>query len=193
MTRDARGGVTLVEVLVGALVFFALLSILYAFWSGAAGGTARAVEASDALRSTLLATEVLRHDASRLFFQKQEDLVIRPDGRGLSMLIPEPTSDLWNVPETPVTYTLAPVHPGSSVHRLVRSDAHGARPVAGCLLRDLLVRWVPPGEVSAHAGYLEVTMIGLGCENPHLCYTGSALLPLERVKKPRPYLLEVLP
>jgi len=189
-----RRAVTLVEVLVASAVFLVLAAAAYPFLTGAAGGTARAVEASDALRSTLIATELLRHDAARLFFQHRDDLVIMNDGRALSMLIPAPTADLWTLPVQPVTYTLAAVPAADRVYRLLRDDGAGPRPVAGCLLRDLLVRYVAPGEISAQRAYLEVTLIGLGSERPRTSYSASALLPLDRTRLPRAYPLPaVLP
>ena len=49
----------------------------------------------------------------------------------------------------------SPVRGAGGVFRLVRDDGRGARPVAGCLLKDLLVRYVAPGEVSPLRAYLE--------------------------------------
>ena len=185
-----RCGFTLVEALVGASVFLLAISMIYTFFLGATNSTGKSVEASDALRSVLIATEALRHDAGRLVFQRRTDLVLTNQNRGLSTLVPEAFgTDLWNNQTSPVTYSLEPVEGASEVFRLIRKDSAGSHALGGCLLKDLLITYVAPKDISKLQAYLQVTMIGLGSTSAKATYTGSALLPLNQIVQPQPYVL----
>jgi hypothetical protein len=187
VTRRARG-LTFVEVLIGTTVFFMVLALVFTFFLSGTDSSGRSVEASDALRSVLLATEFLRHDAARLVFQRSDDLKILNGGRGIGMLVVEEMGpDLWSSGTVSISYSLAPVAGAREVYQLVRQEKGPPRPISGCLLKDLLIQYVPVGQVSALQAYLEVTMIGLGSTSARATYTGCSLLPLNPVVAPAPY------
>jgi hypothetical protein len=154
----------------------------------ASQGTAKSVESSDAVRSVLIASEFISDDDARMrLVDPSKDLAIFDDGRGLSVRVPrEVGNDFWYYTWDPVTYRLQAI-PGTDSFALVRTDASGSKPLASCLLRDMLVRVVPVGEVSDMQAYLEITLVGVGNASSKAMYTQAQLLPLTLWSPPTKY------
>jgi type II secretory pathway pseudopilin PulG len=186
--RDGRG-VTLVEAIVGLAVVFLVLSMTWALYMGAGGGTRRAIEASDALRSVLLASEAIRRDAGEMIFQADRDLGLLDGGRRLVMLVPATLrADLWGGRSEPVEYFIRKA-PRAAAGALVRKTPSQERTVGGCLLADMMVTYIPAGALAPLSAYLEVTLTGAATPGASAgaTYTASFLLPLARLAPPAPY------
>jgi hypothetical protein len=189
----SRRGFTVAEVMVGAVVFMMIISMLYSFYLGAANSSGKTVEASDAMRSVLLASEFIRSDLSRLLLQKaDDDLVIVESGRGLSFRIAQRVAgDPWTVFMQKVEYHLVPV-PGSRVaKRLVRweGDPRTATAISGCLLEDIRFQSMPARDSNPTQLYLGIKMVGLGSTAAKCRYTGSIYVPVNLSMHPGPYIL----
>lgn len=188
-----RHGSTLIEGLVAAAVLALALGILQGVLGSASRGTARAVEAGDAIRSVAIASDRIRHDVSRMVFQTPaRDLSIAPDGRRFAVRVPRPRgADLWWAEHDPVTYSLEPVRGRPGAHRLVRQDARGAAPVGGCYLADMTVALIPAGAPDRF--FLQVTLAGAAAGSARGAYASSMLLPLTRMDVPSPILFAEVP
>lgn len=200
-TRSTRRGLTLVEVLIGASVFFLAMAMMWSFFVSASQQTGKTADSSDAVRSVMIASEFMRYDVARMrLVDPSKDLAIfNPggdigDGRGLSMRVPrEMGADFWYYTWDPVTYELK--YPlGIKVEdynprplQLWRTDSTGSKPLANCWLADMLVRVVPVGEVSEMQAYLEITLVGLGSPGSKAMYTQAQLLPLTLWAPPTKY------
>lgn len=185
-----RRGLTIIEVLIGASVFFLAMAMVWTFLVGGTQQTAKSSESSDAVRSVMIASEFIRYDVSRMrLVDPSKDLAIfNPGtdlgvGRGLSVRVPrEMTQDFWYYTWDPVTYQLDPIMGTENMtprpYQLVRIDSNGRKPLAGCYLADMLVNVVDVGKVSEMQAYLEITLVGLGAPGSKQMYTQAQLLPL---------------
>jgi hypothetical protein len=175
----------MVELLLGGTIMVILLGLTQSVYQLTARSTVRSNDSSDALRSALLATEVIRQDLRRLVFQQDQDLVLPATGRGVSMIIPDRMGrDLWQNSTTPVTYSLEAVHDTAGPFRLIREDRRGRRPVLGCLLKNLNISYVPVGQLTPLQAYLEVTATGLGSTSSRASRTVTTLVPVNRITLP---------
>ena len=186
-----RRAFTILEMLVCTVVFGAVSGLVYQLYLAAANSTGKSVEASDAMRSTLIAAEFIRSDVSRLLLEKpRDDLAVLDGGAGFSIRIAEKIEgDPWTLKKTVITYKLERISPRSVARRLLRIENQNP-PCAlnGCLLEDMLVRVIPGGQVTPLSAYLEVTLVGLGNATPKTRYTASILMPLNPAINPAPYL-----
>lgn len=206
--RTALGarGFTLVEIVVGLAILALLLSMAYAFHLGAARNTALTGEHTVALRSVMVALESLRRDLEQMSYQcPQRDLVLLShpelgDGRGVSLRVPDApgADDPWRETYVPVTYQLRRVAGSKAAYHLVRTMAASGREtvLANCLLRDMLVHFLPPGSagspgLSPYQAYLEITMVGLGSVDGTATYTASIMVPLAMMRPAGAYTASV--
>jgi len=191
---------------VGISIFMMVMSIVYAFYVGAAKSTRGSVEYSDAIRSVMIASEAIRRDVSQMLFQRVgRDLAIFDDYRALSVRVPSSTlaevddgSDLWRAEHTPVTYTLEPVQNSKSNAKiLIRKETENNREdrLRSCLLQDMFVQYFPPSSaaesISPLQGYLDIAVIGLASKDSSVKYTTSLLIPLPYMSAPQPYQVDV--
>lgn len=195
----------MVEICVSLAVLVLAAALVHALYISAARGTSMSVEASDALRSVLTASEFLRTDLGEMTLQKLSDLVIAKEGRELAFSVPKRLeTDLYMCDWTVVKYELERLPGATGVHRLVRSVGDQPTPLASCLLKDLRVRYVPPKGVPVPAepiyaqegmspfqAYLEITLVGLGSAAARQSYTASLMHPLTFARPPAPYKLLV--
>ena len=192
-----RHALTIVEILIGLSLLVLLFSIVWTFFGSANQQTARSSESSDAVRSVMMASEFIRYDVARMrLVDPSKDLAIfNPGagmGRALSVRVPQDmTPDFWFYTWNPVTYEMAPSLDNQDnpprYYLLYRTDEKGKKPLANCYLKDMLVRVVPMGEVSAMQAYLEITLVGLGGPNSNTMYTQAQLLPLTLWAPPTKY------
>lgn len=185
-----RRGLTIVEVLIAASVFFLAIAMVWSFFVSGSQQSAKSAESSDAVRSVMIASEFIRYDVSRMrLVDPSKDLAIfNPGtdlgvGRGLSVRVPrDMTADYWYYTWDPVTYQLDPIMGTENMtprpYQLVRIDSNGRKPLAGCYLADMLVNVVDVGKVSEMQAYLEITLVGLGAPGSKQMYTQAQLLPL---------------
>src|SRR5205823_5845594 len=125
--RRRMRGVTLMEILIGALVGLVVLGLLAVLMSRSALMSAKGGDASETLRTSIVVLETIRRDLSRAVFQDPGDLVIADGGHGFSMLASRPFGrDPWSTDTEVVTYRLLPVPGPRSAYRVVREDASGA-------------------------------------------------------------------
>lgn len=189
------------EITIGAAIFVMLLILTWAFYSGGMKSNSKSVEHSDALRSVVIAFESIRRDLARALYQEPtRDLGIFNMGRGVSVRIPSEAdpNNLWQALHSPVTYSLKEVpgsDPNNKSHQLVRKDDrdNSERILKGCYLRDLLVQYIPQGQISPLQAYLEVTMIGMGGPKSKAVYTSSMLIPMPLMLPTGQYSLSLNP
>lgn len=182
----ARRAFTLVEILVGLGLFSLVLVILGGAYSAFTRYSTAAIESCDAVRSVLIASELIRQDVDRMYFKNPaEDLAIFNLGRAMSFRIPKTIGkDFWGTDNEPVVYSLRETASGSEVFQLIRKDWRGERAVGGCLLLDFLVRVVQPTGANAYDAFLEILIVGTGSIEKRERYVGTMMLPLTRVRRP---------
>lgn len=199
-----RSGFTLVEGIVSLSVMVLAAAMVHGLYVSAAQGTSMSVEASDALRSVLIATEFLRTDLGGMTFQKLADLKLPEDGKELGFSVPKRLEpDLYKCDWQAIRYQIETI-PGYAGHRLVRSVDDDRQPLANVWLQSFRARYVPPKGarvpdepiyakqgVSPFQGYLEITLVGLGGAAGKQTYTASVLHPLTPARTPTPYRLLV--
>lgn len=185
---SGRRGFTLAETIVATAVFSLIVAIVSALYVGGARGSYASVDASDALRSTLIAAEHIRRDVGEMLFQvPARDLVITPDRRGLTIRVPGALpEDYWKADFEGLVYRLEPATGATKAFRLVRQFRKESDPIAGCLLRDASFTYVAPGGMSPMQGYLQVTLVGTSGADRSSTYTYSMFLPLTKLKPPQP-------
>lgn len=188
-------GFTLVEGLVSLAVMVLAAALVHGLYLSAAQGTSMSIEASDALRSVLIASEHLRTDLGGMTFQKLSDLKLPDDGRELGFSVPKRLEpDLYKCDWQAIRYRL-------EGNRRVRHVDDDKAPLASVSLKEFRARYVPPkgakvpaepiyaqAGVSPFQGYLEITLVGLAGKQT---YTASLLHPLTPARTPTPYRLLV--
>ena len=181
-----RRAFTLAETVVAAALCAMLVSIVVTLYLGAARGTHATLEATDALRSALIASEAIRRDVGEMLFQlPARDLVIGPDHKSLAIRVagslPE---DYYKADYVGLLFRLQPIT-GSSQYHLLRDHEGKSEPVAGCLLSDLQFQFIAAEEPSPLRAFLQVTLVGSGSGGA-TTYTYSMFLPLSRMRPPEP-------
>jgi hypothetical protein len=181
-----RHGFSLIEISIGAVVGVLVLGTVLMLFSAALTGTKSTVDADDAFRATLVAVEAIRADVGRMVCQDpQQDLYVAPDGHAFAVRVPAAlAADMWQTACVPVEYALEPLAGG--LKRLVRKEDGRAASVLSCVLSDLLVRFVPRGEISPNQAYLEVTVVAANAARS----TSATLLPVTMLEAPAAYRVE---
>lgn len=184
--RRARSAFTLTEVLLGLALLSIVIVLLASLHSSFTSYSKAAIETCDAVRSVLIAAELLRNDVDRMYFKVPgQDLAIGRDGRSISFRVPKQLGDdPWEVENEPVIYTLREASPGTEVFRLVRRDWRGEKVVGGSLLHDMLVRVVLPSGPSRFDAFLEITLVGTSGLDGKKRHVGTLMLPIKRVMRP---------
>jgi type II secretory pathway pseudopilin PulG len=179
---------TVAEAIVATAIFSMLVAIALSLYAGGASGSARSMEASDALRSTLVAAEAIRRDVGEMLYQiRDRDVVISPDHRSLTIRVPASLpDDFWNADFEGIVLRLERVEGTSNTFQLVRHSRTGAQVISGCLLEDVQFEFIPAGGLSTLQAFLEVTLVGLSSEKTATRYTYSMFLPITRLKAPEP-------
>jgi prepilin-type N-terminal cleavage/methylation domain-containing protein len=185
---SVRRGFTLAETIVAAAIFTLIVAIVASLYAGATRGANLSVEASDALRSTLIAAEYIRRDVGEMLFQLPDrDLVISPDRHALTIRVPGSLpEDFWKADFEGLIYRLERMPGTTGTFRLVRQFRKQSEAIAGCLLQDVTFTHVRPGGLSPLQAYLQVTLVGLGSADRPTTYTYSMFLPLTKLKAPQP-------
>lgn len=193
--RSSRRGFTLVEVAVAASIASLVLAMVYVFWVGAATSTGKSVEHSDALRSALLASEIIRSNVQRVaLVVPQRDLGILQTGTGFGAhLWDSLAEDMWSWRYHTETLDLTKVPDTEGVFQLSLTTPKGTSTIPGCLLGGLHFMLIEPGTVSASQGYLQITLVGLGNIKPAATFTSSALIPLTPWSPPAFYRMSKSP
>jgi hypothetical protein len=193
--------VTIAEVVVAALLLVVVLGIVHSVWLHATRAVTLTMAHEDALRSAHMALEAIRVDVSRLLVQNpREDLAILPGpdgrpGRGLCVRVPADarSGDPWRTDLVPVSFALEPIgggRGGGRSHHLSRTDAGGrTERIRGCVIRDLIVRYVTPDslETGQSRAFIEVSVIGLDSPGGSTAHAASVLIPMNVVSAPEPY------
>lgn len=184
-----RRGITLVEMAIAFGIVTLLVGLVYGFYAGASASTGKSVDHSDAIRSTLVVSEFVRHDLSQMLYNfPSRDLALQADGTGLSLRIPLALNgnDMWNNRFEPVTYKLQPEAGAPGSFEVERADVTGSKRVRNCRLAGLHVVKIPPGGLG-RIDFLQVTMVGLGASRGKATYTASVVMPLIPRYPPVPY------
>lgn len=178
--RGSHRGFTLVEVVVAVSIMGLVMAMTYAFWVGAATSTGKSVEHSDALRSALLASEIIRANVQRVaLLVPQRDIGVLETGTGFGAHLWDTLSaDMWSWRYHTETLDLKKVPDTEGVFQLSLTTPAGTSTIPGCLLGGLHFMLIETGTMSASQGYLQVTLVGLGSTKPAATFTSSALIPL---------------
>ena len=137
-----RRGASLLECAVYTLVALLVLGALRGILGTGVSNSTRTVAHEDAMRSALLALELIGQDVRRTLLADENATLDTGDGSTLALdVVTLDRSDFWKLATSHVTWALEP----GTMRRLVRREAAARTVVAGCALSDIQFRFVTPG------------------------------------------------
>ena len=193
--RGARSsrGFTIVEMSVAASISALVMAMVYSFYSGAALSSGKAADQSEAMRSALLAAEVIRRDVVRATLADPDhDLGIPDSGTALDEHhLTAVGADLASWSYERLSFTLKGIDGAKGVFRLNRQSEREKGTVPGCLISGLQCRLLPEGTLSPRQTFLQLTVAGAGSVTPHATFVCSTLVPVTPWYRPALYRLDL--